>query len=343
MSHEVESMAWAHEVPWHGLGNRVEGSVTVDEMLVAAGLNWDVIQAPAWVEINGQKVATGQKALYRSTDGKILTNTGENWKPVQNREVLEFFREYTETGGATLETAGSLRGGKIIWGLARVLDAGVTINGRDNVKGYILMVSPHILGKASTVRTTAVRVVCANTLAMAGGVDGHNAEYRQSHTRPFNIKAARETVQLVREQIEGLKLEAEALQSLKMSEYDTVRTLAEFFQPDDTAPKKLNAKTDEISDKEKARQAFAELKGEARVSALINDPTLQTSALQGVLWAVAKAPGATPGNGWGVLNGVTYWADHMAGRESDARLFNSWLGNTGAQKVAVKERLLQMV
>lgn len=342
MSHEVESMAWAHEVPWHGLGNRVEGSVTIEEMLVAAGLNWEVRQAPAWADIDGQKVNIGRKALYRSSDGKILTVTGDNWKPVQNREVLEFFREYTESGGATLETAGSLRGGQIIWGLARVLGAGVTINGRDDVKGYILMVSPHILGKASTVRTTSVRVVCANTLAMAGGVDGHGAEYRQSHTRPFDIRAARETVQLVREQLEALKLEAEALQSLKMSEYDTVRTLAEFFQPEE-APKKLNAKTDELSEKEKARQAFAELQGEARVSALINDPTLQTSALQGVLWAVAKAPGATPGNGWGVLNGVTYWADHMAGRESDARLFNSWLGSTGAQKVAVKERLLEMV
>lgn len=342
MSHEVESMAWAHEVPWHGLGNRVEGSVSIDEMLKAAGLDWEVRQESCWVEIEGQKVNVGRKALYRSSDKKILTVTGDNWKPVQNREVLEFFREYTETGGATLETAGSLRGGQIIWGLARVLNSSFTISGNDHVKGYILMVSPHILGKASTVRKTAVRVVCANTLAAAGGVDGKNAEYRQSHIKPFDIRAARETVQEVFEQMAQLKLEAEALQSLKLSEYDTVRVLADFFQPEEE-PKKMNAKTDALSDKEKARLAFLSLKSEERVKALINDPALQNSAMQGVLWAVAKAPGAVAGNGWGVLNGVTYWADHMAGRESDARLFNSWLGNTGAQKQAVKEKLLQMV
>ena len=48
--------------------------------------------------------------------------------------------------------------------------------------------------------------------------------------------------------------------------------------------------------------------------------------LQDVLWATEKAKGATPGNGWGVLNGVTYWADHIAGNSMDSRLFNSWLG-----------------
>lgn len=323
MSHEVETMAWAHSVPWHGLGNQVEGSVTVDEMLVAAGLDWEVKKHECWTEINGKKVAVGRKALVRQSDGKILSITGDNWKPFQNREALEFFREYTEAGGATLETAGSLRGGKVVWGLARVA-TGFTINGHDHVKGYILLVSPHEVGQAITVRTTSVRVVCANTLAMAGGVKGADAEYRQSHVRAFDAAAAKETVELVKEQIAAMKLEAEALQSLKMSEYDTVRLLAEFFQP---------------MDPEKAAVANEE----ERTNLLINDPSLRNSQLEGVLWATQKAPGATPGNGWGVLNGVTYWADHMAGRSADARMFNSWLGNTGNQKVAVKEKLLSMV
>ena len=321
MSHEVETMAFAHEVPWHGLGNRVEDAVSVDDMLVAAGLNWEVRQHECWADINGEKVAVGRKALVRSSDNRILTVTGDDWKPVQNREVLEFFREYAEAGKATLETAGSLRGGQIIWGLARILDAGVTISGNDHIKGYVLMVSPHILGKASTVRKTAVRVVCANTLAAAGGVDGKGAEYRQSHTKPFDIKAARETVQMVIEEMAELKLEAEALQSLKMSEYDTVRFLAKFFQP--------ASKEELLNEKE-------------RTELLINDPSKQNSKLLGALWATVKAPGATPGNGWGVLNGVTYWADHMAGRNADTRLFNSWLGNTGDVKDKVKTELLQM-
>lgn len=323
MSHEVETMAWAHDVPWHGIGNRVEDSITVDDMLVAAGLNWEVNQHECWAEIGGAKVAVGRKALVRSTDNKILSVTGDNWKPFQNKDALDFFREYTEAGGATLETAGSLRGGKIVWGLARVA-AGFTINGNDHVKGYILLVSPHEVGQAITVRTTSIRVVCANTLAMAGGVKGANAEYRQSHVKNFDVAAAKATVQLVKEQIAAMKLEAEALQSLKMSEYDTVRFLASFFQP--------------MTDEEKALKVEEE-----RTKLLINDPSIRNTQLEGVLWATEKAPGAIKGTGWGVLNGVTYWADHMAGRASDARLFNSWLGDTGNTKVKVKNALLEMV
>lgn len=323
MAHEVETMAWAHEVPWHGLGNRVEGSVTIDEMLVAAGLNWEVKQHECWAEVNGQKIAVGRKALVRSSDNKILTVTGDAWNPLQNKDALEFFRDYAEAGGATLETAGALRGGKIVWGLARVA-TGFTINGNDSVKGYILLVSPHEVGKAITVRTTSIRVVCANTLAMAGGVQGINAEYRQSHIKSFDAAAAKATVQLVKEQIAAMELESEALNSLKMSEYDTVRLLAKYFQP-------VSAEDAAVSSEKQ------------RTELLVNDPTLRSQPLEAVLWATQKAPGATPGNGWGVLNGVTYWADHMAGRTGDARLFNSWLGNTGQKKVEVKRALLEMV
>src|SRR5687768_16333932 len=83
MSHQVETMAFAHETPWHGLGNRVEGSVTVDEMLVAAGLDWSVNEYECFSEIKGEKIAVGKKALVRSSDQKILSIAGPNWKPFQ--------------------------------------------------------------------------------------------------------------------------------------------------------------------------------------------------------------------------------------------------------------------
>jgi phage/plasmid-like protein (TIGR03299 family) len=322
MAHEVETMAWAHQVPWHGLGNRVEDSVTVDEMLLAAGLDWSVDQHDCWADINGSRISVGRKALVRSSDSKILTVTGPGWKPLQNAEALGFFREYAEAGGATLETAGSLRGGKIVWGLARVA-TGFTINSNDHVKGYILLVSPHEVGKSITVRTTSVRVVCANTLAMAGGVAGKNAEYRQSHIMDFDVEAAKATVELVKTQIAQMAINAETLSQMQMSDYDTVRFLAKFFQP-------------------MTKEEEAVASEEQRTASLLADPTLRNPALEGTLWAVKKAPGATPGNAWGVLNGVTYWTDHMAGRSSDARLFNSWLGDLSRKKSAVANGLLEM-
>lgn len=317
MAHEVETMAFAHKLPWHGLGERVDGNLTPKEMLKAAGLNWKVEQQDAFIEIGGEKVEIGRKALVRSSDKRILTVTGKDWKPLQNADAMEFFREYTEAGGATLETAGSLRGGKVIWGLAK-LGKGFTMKGGDRTEGYILLTSPHEVGKAITVRTTAVRVVCANTLAMA---ERGLPAYRQNHLTEFDMDAARETVEISNQQIASLGMEAKALQQLKMSEYDTVRVLAKFFQP--------------TEDKKVERSA-------AEIKALMNTPQEQRKTLQEVLVSVNKGAGATPENAWGVLNGVTHWADHVAGREADARMYRSWFGHTGKLKQDVKQELLEM-
>jgi hypothetical protein len=43
MSHEVETMfSGNRETPWHGLGNVVDGVLTAEEAIEAAGLNWTV-------------------------------------------------------------------------------------------------------------------------------------------------------------------------------------------------------------------------------------------------------------------------------------------------------------
>lgn len=318
MSHEVETMAWANQVPWHGLGNKIDADSTVEEMTMAAGLNWEVEQHDCYANVDGEKINVGRKALVRSTDKKVLTITGDNWKPLQNKDALGFFRDYMEAGGAKLETAGSLRGGKIIWGLA-ALNKGYKLKGGDESKGYVLLVSPHEVGKAITVRATSVRVVCANTLALASQQE---IAYRQSHLKEFDMDSAKATVELANQQIAQLAMDSETLMNLKMSEFDTVRTLAKFFQP--------------------VEQGISEKEDEERIRILIDDPKMMNKKLSDVLVSVNKAPGATPGNAWGVLNGVTHWADHVAGRTSDARLFRSWLGHTGQTKEKVKNTLLEM-
>lgn len=320
MSHEVETMAWANQVPWHGLGNRVDDCISTDEMVVAAGLDWEVEQHPCYIDLggDGDHIEVGRQALVRSTDRRILTITGPDWKPLQNKDAIGFFKDYVEAGGAKLETAGSLRGGKVIWGLAS-LQKGFTLKGGDASKGYVLLTSPHEVGKAITIRATSVRVVCANTMALA---QGDAVSYRQSHLKEFDIEAAKEMIDLAQQQVAHFALEAKALQQLKMSEFETVRALAKHFQP--------------------VEQGISEKEDEARIKGLINDPATMNSRMVEVLTSVNKAPGATPGNAWGVLNGVTHWADHVAGREADARMFRSWLGHTGRTKQTVKDDLLAM-
>jgi len=48
MPANLESMFYVREVPWHGLGIRVEEALDSKEALTAAGLDWLVEQKPIY-------------------------------------------------------------------------------------------------------------------------------------------------------------------------------------------------------------------------------------------------------------------------------------------------------
>jgi phage/plasmid-like protein (TIGR03299 family) len=307
-------MAYLGETPWHGLGHKLTEAVGVEEMTKAAGLDWAVGKHPMFVEVDGNRYTVPNKAaICREDTHEILSVASSGWKPYQNMELMEFFREYVEQGSATLETAGALRDGKIVWALANI-NKGFTLNGRDQVNGYLLFSNSHEPGTAIRVMTTMVRVVCQNTLTLA-----HSAGtemYRQSHVKEFDLSAAKATIDFARESVELHKLEAEALMALELSPYDTVRTLAKHFQP--------------------------EMQSDFDVKVLLANPASQSQVFSDVLRSVVEAPGALPDNAWGLLNGVTHWADHVAGRASSTRMLNSTFGRNAKLKLDVRKDLLEM-
>ena len=86
MSAEVESMMFTgRERPWHGLGTQVEEAPDSREALIAAGLDWDVVQRPVFTQ-DGVKVP-GYFANVRQQDGSILSVVTSRYKVVQNRDV----------------------------------------------------------------------------------------------------------------------------------------------------------------------------------------------------------------------------------------------------------------
>ena len=56
MAHAVETMAYAGQVPWHGLGTKVEGDLTPQEFMKEAGLDWEVVSVPAYANYKGKKI-----------------------------------------------------------------------------------------------------------------------------------------------------------------------------------------------------------------------------------------------------------------------------------------------
>ncbi|AWN14759.1 Mycobacteriophage Barnyard protein gp56 [Salinisphaera sp. LB1] len=45
MAHEVETMAYIHDVPWHGLGRRLSERAPLEVWLKEAGMDWSIREA----------------------------------------------------------------------------------------------------------------------------------------------------------------------------------------------------------------------------------------------------------------------------------------------------------
>jgi phage/plasmid-like protein (TIGR03299 family) len=221
MSHEVEmvngvaQMAYAGSTPWHGLGTKVSNDLTPQQMMQKAGLDWDVNKVDAFVEVNGEKIKTGQSALLRSSDNSILTNVGPDWNPVQNSTAFEFFGEYVMAGDMEMHTAGSLKGGQNVWALAKIKES-FDVFGDDTVESYLLFSNPHIYGKSVDVRFTPVRVVCNNTLTMSLG-EAAQRSVRVGHRAVFDGDTVKTTLGIASEKFAKYKEMAQFLGSRKAS------------------------------------------------------------------------------------------------------------------------------
>ena len=81
MAHNIETMAWAGDVPWHGLGVEVQDNLTPVEMMQAASLDWTVSKRPAytlteaeWHEGVAVMNVDGHHFLTRDSDNLILSH-----------------------------------------------------------------------------------------------------------------------------------------------------------------------------------------------------------------------------------------------------------------------------
>src|SRR5262245_54850777 len=165
MPHEVETMAYAGQMPWHGLGTALEQDDLFDwpNAVVKAGLNWEAELVPLVAADTRAKVE--HQAVRRKTDGKVLGVVGPKYTVLQNEDAFKWFEPFLEAKEAALHTAGSLRNGSRIWVLAKLSRDPLVIAQGDEVEKYLLLSHSHDGSLAVRVGFSPIRVVCANTLA----------------------------------------------------------------------------------------------------------------------------------------------------------------------------------
>lgn len=205
MPHEVESMFYVDEVPWHGLGVQVAEAPDCAAAIRHAGLDWTVSQAP--VIVNSRPVPD-YRANVRGADGAVLGIVGSRYQVVQNQDAFRFTDELLGQG-VRYETAGSLYNGKRVWVLAR-LPKNFRLLG-DEVDSYVCFTNSHD-GKGSVrVVVTPVRVVCRNTLNVA--LKQARYAWAAPHVGSVfgRLDAARRTLGLADEYFEALRKASEEM------------------------------------------------------------------------------------------------------------------------------------
>ena len=192
--HLVETMAYAGEKPWHGLGNKLTTLQPLDVWKRQAGMDWMIEESEVRYITGNHTVGAihsfpEQKVLYRSDTKRPLAVVSKRFQVVQPEEVLEFYRDLTEYSGFELETAGVLKEGRKFWALARTGQS-TTLKGKDQVNGYLLLATACDGSLATTAQFTSVRVVCNNTLQIALG-DNRGA-VKVPHRSEFNADAVKQ-------------------------------------------------------------------------------------------------------------------------------------------------------
>jgi phage/plasmid-like protein (TIGR03299 family) len=332
MSHEIDmsngraNVMVAGEAAWHKLGVRVDEAPTSDKAMELAGLDWMVEEWPmvAYDAEKGERIhAENTKALVRDDTKAILGIHSERYQPLQNKDAFRFMDALADSGEVTYETAGSLKGGKVIWMLAK-LPTTIEVTEQDVTSPYVLLSNSHDGTQAIRVYPTAIRVVCNNTLRLADSTRGEGAGLNIMHLGRIDekIAAARDALGLMRRQFEVYGDQARALAGKSM----TKGAAREYFA--DLLPLDRGASERTAKGVERKRARLMELWAE--------EPANTLKGIEGTAWAA--------------VNAVTQYADYdlrVTGQtdaaKADNRLRSMWFGQGHRLKVSAMDKALAMV
>jgi phage/plasmid-like protein (TIGR03299 family) len=324
MSNNRANMAYTGDACWHGLGHALQPGATVEEWTTAAGLNWTASMRPSYYlsadgmacdpgSIRAQdfvKSADNFHVVRDDTQQSLGVMTGR-YNPVQPKEVMSFFSDFILADDRfTLETAGALKEGKVIWALAKFKDT-IKAGGDDHVP-YCLLTTSYNGSLATTAQATMIRVVCNNTLTASIYDKSRAATVKVPHSRAWTAEVAKDAharLETVAKGFEAYQGMADALAGLRMSR----------GQVEDVFKSLIFKGVD---------QKDASGKAKSQYDALFNS------------YLLTAAEGTDINTGWAALNAVTRFVDHDRNTrrstggisEADARMASAFYGSGAALK-----------
>ena len=202
MAHALEeqngevAFALRGQPAWHGLANHTFGEdehVTTNDMLEASKLkDWNVsledVQYPAGYRSKTKLYMVKRTNPFdQGTD--VLAVVGSKYRVFQNEDLFAFGDNILD-GGASWESAGSIKDGKVVFG-SLVIPREFILDPQgiaDTTKTYLLVHTSHDGSTSVQASITPVRVVCQNTLNMA--LNGCKQSFQVRHTQKVEGRVA---------------------------------------------------------------------------------------------------------------------------------------------------------
>ena len=297
------------------LDANMSGARTVEEMCARAGLTWNV----AVENFRTESGAMGGdlRAIVRQDTGLVMAVRSKNFHVMQNPELFKPLQPLVDAG-ATFRGAGSFREGRTVWAQVRLGEFNVVPG--DGVEMFAHVRDSRDGNHVWSLQIGSVRIVCANTLL-------HACQSGEFLSRARHDRKYRATVDDA----------AKALESLRGSAMEIIREyqrLAAWKFSRDSAKELLEAclPTSLSKDADKAR-TLAERQRDEVMDVIFRGQT-GGYAIDQVL-----------GTGWGALNGVTDWADHVLATSRSATpaaaLQRATEGGAAAVKSAAYDWLIE--
>lgn len=239
----VETMSYSGRKPWHGIGTTMSDQCTdISEAIKASGLDWTVKKEQLGFQTpDGFIEYTNRFAVVRSSDNAVLGDCGPKYNLLQNDKAFEWFEPFLQKD-AFIHTCGALKGGSVVWILAKLNLDPLEIRPNDNVDKYLLL--SHSFDGTLSVRIafTPIRVVCWNTLSMSMR-DNNSSRVRIRHSSKMeeNMDMVREAVNLAEQSFSVTKDKYKALQNKGVNQNDLRKYFKTIFEiEDDPSTRSLN-------------------------------------------------------------------------------------------------------
>lgn len=321
MSHEFESGVFYGEAAWHGLGTTLDADDhrrrSVEGTIAAAGLDWSVTKYPTMIanspdvpdEIKGAGIMD-RYAVVRTSDWAILGNVGERYEPIQNRQMFDWFQPFLDSGECEFETAGSLKGGAIVWVLAKLQRDDMEIGQGDTIRKYLLLSSSHDGSMATKVGFAPIRVVCWNTLS-APLADSRSRLLSVRHTsgQSQSLEAIRDCCNTIDSQFEATAQQYRKLLNCKISPSELRRYVKLVL----SAPEDDGAMSKRMS---------------KQVDRIVN--------------LASSGAGNEGKTAWDAYQGVTHWLTHERQKDASSRLNSLWFAESAKTNQRAFDLALQL-